>query len=102
VSPRRLLLLTYEYVPDVLERRPPHRESHLAHVAAAHERGELAIAGAVGDPPRGALFAFDTEDPATIEAFAAADPYVEAGLVAERRIEPWTVVAWPGDAGDGP
>ena len=26
------------------------------------------------------------------EAFAGEDPYVEAGLVVERRVEPWTVV----------
>ena len=62
VSPRHLWTLTYDYVPDIVERRAPHREAHLAHVAEWHERGELVVAGAVGDPPHGALFAFDVDD----------------------------------------
>ncbi len=93
MSPRLLWTLTYEYVPDILERRAPHREAHLAHVAAWHDRGELVIAGALGDPPRGAFFAFDVEDAARLAEFVTGDPYVEAGLVTGRRIEPWTVVA---------
>ena len=95
MSPRRLLALTYDYVPDVLERRAPHREAHLGHIAEWHERGELLIAGAVGDPPHGAFFAFAVEDPARVEEYVAADPYVEAGLIAAHRVEPWTVVAEP-------
>ena len=92
-SPLRCLLLAYEYVPDIVERRAPYREAHLAHVAAWHDRGELAIAGAFGDPPAGALFAFDVEDRARVEEFVAADPYVVVGLVTSHRIEPWAIVA---------
>ena len=92
-DPRRLLALHYEYVPDIVERRAPHREAHLAHVRDWERSGQLLIAGAFGDPPHGALFAFDLGDPAEVEEFAAADPYVRAGLVTDRRIEPWTVVA---------
>ena len=98
-------LLTYDYVDDVLERRRPHRDDHLAHIERfAADRG-LAVAGAVGDPPTGALFVFEHEsDPAgEAEDFVAGYPYVAAGLVTDRAIEPWTVVAncWiagPGDA----
>lgn len=92
MSARRLHLLVYEYVPDVLERRAPHREAHLAHVSEWRDRGELVVAGAVGDPPHGALIAFDVSDPGRVEEFAANDPYVEAGLVTAQRIEPWAVV----------
>jgi len=92
-DPRHLLALYYEYVPDILERRAPHREAHLAHVRGWEQSGRLLIAGAMGDPPHGALFAFDVDDPAAVEEFAAADPYVVAGLVTDRRVEPWTVVA---------
>ena len=56
-------------------------------------RGELVIAGALGDPPRGALFGFAVDDPTRVEEFVAADPYVAAGLVIAHRIEPWNVVA---------
>jgi hypothetical protein len=93
VSPPRRLLLTYDYVADMRERRAPHRDAHLAHIAAWHERGELALAGAVGDPPTGGLFVFEVADPARVEEFADADPYVAGGLVTARRVEPWTVVA---------
>jgi uncharacterized protein YciI len=88
--PETLHLLSYEYVPDIVERRVPHREGHLAVIARFHEAGTIVLAGAVGDPPHGGLFVF--RDPDQIEAFVAADPYIEAGLVVSRRVEPWTVV----------
>lgn len=98
-------LLAYDYVDDILERRAPHRAGHLALVERfASERG-LVVAGAVGDPPSGALFVFEHEaDAAAVAAeFAAADPYVAAGLVTGQTIEPWTVVAnsWASGAADG-
>ena len=85
-------LLTYDYVEDILERRAPLRERHLAHVAAYQREGRLVLAGAIGDPPHGALFVFSGEDPGVAEEFAAADPYVDAGLVVDRRIERLNVV----------
>jgi uncharacterized protein YciI len=94
-SPRRLLALHYTYVADILERRPPHREAHLALVAEWEGSGRIVIAGALGDPPTGALFAFDCPE-SEIEKFTAADPYIANGLVASHRIEPWTVVTGPG------
>jgi len=87
---RTLHLLVYDYVADVLERRGPHREGHLALLRAYQADGRAVIGGAIGDPPRGALFAF--HDAAAAEAFVAEDPYVAAGLVSGRRVEPWTVV----------
>ncbi len=87
-----LNVLTYSYVDDILERRKPHREAHLEHVRRWSDERGLVIAGATGDPPSGALFVFEG-DRAEVEAFVAADPYGEAGLVTESRIEPWTVVA---------
>ena len=92
-DPRRLLALHYEYVPDILERRGPHREAHLANIAEWERSGRLLVAGALGDPPHGAFFAFDLDDPAAVEEFAAGDPYVVAGLVTRHRVEPWAVVA---------
>jgi uncharacterized protein YciI len=90
--PRRLLALFYDYVEDVLERRAPHREAHLAHVESWTREGGIVMAGALGDPPHGALFVFDADEPA-IEEFVRSDPYVEAGIVDAHRVEPWTVVA---------
>jgi uncharacterized protein YciI len=84
--------LTYEYVPDILERRGEYRDAHLARIAEWKERGELVIAGALGDPPHGALFGF-AADPERVEEYVSGDPYVTAGLVVVHRVEPWTVVA---------
>ncbi len=85
-------ILFYTYVPDMAERRGPHREAHLARIAAHRDAGHIVLAGALGDPPHGAAIVFEDVDPARIEQFAAGDPYVEAGLVTESRIEPWTLV----------
>ncbi len=88
-----MYLLTYEYVDGILERRQPHREAHLAHIESWSSDGPLAMAGATGDPPTGALFIFETTDAAEVEAFTAADPYRGAELITATRIEPWKLVA---------
>ena len=85
-------LLFYEYVADVVERRGPHREGHLAHARSWSDDGRLVMGGALGDPPHGAAFVFRVDDPDTVEVFVEADPYVGAGLVTEWRIEAWKVV----------
>jgi uncharacterized protein YciI len=85
--------LFYDYVPNIVERRAPHREAHLALYRRWQEDGRLLMGGAVGDPPHGALIVFTVDDAAEVEEFAAADPYVAAGLVTARRVEPWAVVS---------
>jgi uncharacterized protein len=84
--------LFYEYVEDVVERRAPHREAHLDLLRSWKADGRIAIAGALGDPPHGAAIAFEVDDPATIDEFTAADPYVQNGLVTDWRVERWNVV----------
>ncbi|MGI8413021.1 MAG: YciI family protein [Solirubrobacteraceae bacterium] len=86
------LILFYEYVEDVLERRGPHRGPHLARISAEREAGRVVLAGALGDPPHGAAIVFRGVDRGGVEAFAAADPYVRAGLVKQRRVELWNLV----------
>jgi uncharacterized protein YciI len=88
--PETLQILHYEYVPDIAERRKPHREAHLDLIGQWHSDDRLVMAGAVGDPPHGGLLVF--RDAADAEAFHDHDPYVEAGLVTNWRVEPWTVV----------
>ena len=87
------LFLFYDYVEDVLERRGPHREAHLARIGEWVAAGRMLMAGALGDPPTGAAFVLPGDDPAEAERFAEGDPYVVAGLVTARRVVPWTVVA---------
>lgn len=85
--------LFYDYVPDILERRAPHREVHLARIGEWIAAGSMLMAGALGDPPTGALFVFGDVPQAEVERYAEGDPYIAAGLVTARRIVPWTVVA---------
>ena len=89
-------LLFYDVVDDYLERRGTFRSAHLAHASAAHERGELLFAGALAEPPDGAVLAFRAESPAVAEAFAAADPYVVNGLVTSWRVRRWVMVVGEG------
>jgi uncharacterized protein YciI len=93
-------LLLYDVVDDYVERRAPFRQAHLELARQAHERGELALAGALADPPDGAVLVFTVEDPALIEEFAQSDPYVKEGLVTAWRVRRWNVVVG-GDAPGG-
>jgi uncharacterized protein YciI len=85
-------VLEYEVVDNFAERRTPLRPEHLRLVREAHERGELLIAGAVGDPPAGAMLVFRAASVGVAETFAQSDPYVSQGLVRQWRVRPWHVV----------
>jgi len=79
------LVLEYDLVDDYLQRRPEFREEHLALARAAHERGDLALAGALTEPADRALLVWSTEDRAVVEAFAAGDPALVAELLEVRK-----------------
>ena len=83
-------ILFYEYVADIVDRRAPHREAHLAEIRAGQEGGTILMAGPLGDPPHAAAIVFTEQ--AKAEAFAQRDPYVVNGLVTRWRVEPWTLV----------
>jgi uncharacterized protein YciI len=85
-------LLLYDYVPDIVERRDPHRGAHLGHARAAVDRGELVLGGALANPIDGAVLLFRGDSPAAVEAFAQTDPYVLNGLVTRWRVREWTTV----------
>jgi uncharacterized protein YciI len=79
-------------VDNVLERRGPYREAHLAALRAERDAGRVVMAGALGDPPKGAAIVFGGVEAEEIERYAKADPYVRAGLVTSWRVEAWNVV----------
>ena len=58
----------------------------------ARGRGQVTLAGAVGDPPHGAVIVFEGVPPDEIDAFARQDPYMQAGLIEDYRIERWNLV----------
>lgn len=83
--------LFYSVVDDFVSRRTPYRDEHLRLAREANRRGELLLAGALGDPV-GALLVFHAPDRSLAEAFARNDPYVTNGLVTRWEVRPWTVV----------
>jgi uncharacterized protein YciI len=85
-------LLFYEVSPDYLERRPQFRAEHLKLAWDAQQRGEIVVAGALADPPDGAVLMFHGEDKSIAERFAQADPYVANGLVTRWHVREWTTV----------
>jgi uncharacterized protein YciI len=84
-------------VDDYVNRRVPFRADHLRLLREAHARGEVVLAGAVGDVPDGALIIFRSASAQAAEAFARADPYVTNGLVLSWRVQPWNVVVGGSD-----
>lgn len=87
-------LLRYEYVPDVLEKRGPHREGHLALAKEMIAAGKCLSGGPTGEVgmevPKGALFIFTDADAAS--EYVSKDPYVSGGVVTSHSIEEWNVV----------
>ena len=77
----RTYMLTFTYVPEMLERREPYRAEHLARLGKARDAGFLIMAGAVADPVDGALLLVQAEGPGEVLAWAADDPYARAGLL---------------------
>jgi uncharacterized protein len=84
--------LMYELADDYLARRTAFRQEHLGLAAAAHERGEIVLAGAFANPADRALLIFRGADSSVAESFAHKDPYVLNGLIKKWEVRPWTVV----------
>jgi uncharacterized protein YciI len=87
-------LLRYEYIPDVLEKRGPYREGHVALAKEMIAAGKCLSGGPTGEVgmeiPTGALFIFTDADAA--KEYVANDPYVSGGIVTGHSIEEWNVV----------
>lgn len=82
--------------PDSLARRQSARPRHLARLHALQDAGRLRLAGpfaAIDSVAPGAagfhgsLIVAEFEDLAAAQAWADADPYVEAGVYADVRVE---------------
>ena len=85
-------ILFYSTVENYIEKRAPFREEHLSLVNKAHHQGSIVMAGALTNPPDGAVLIFKGEDPAIAEDFARNDPYVKNGLIKEWHVREWIVV----------
>jgi uncharacterized protein YciI len=85
-------LLIYDVVEDYVNRRASYRAAHIALARQAVARGELVLAGALANPPDGAVLVFRGSSPDVAESFARNDPYVKNGLVTKWRVREWTTV----------
>lgn len=85
-------LLHYQYVEDIVTKREPFRDQHLELLKVLQDKGEMILAGAVGNPVTGATFVFRVNSEDTVQSFVNNDPYVANQLVTKFMIEPWTVV----------
>ena len=83
--------LTYDVVDDFVNRRMPFRPAHIKEVRDAHARGELVMAGALGEPA-GALLVFRAADRATQRISRKPIRTSRSGLVRNWQVRPWTVV----------
>lgn len=83
-------VLRYTLVEDYLTARDPYRSEHLALLQETAARGELRLAGAHGDTPTSTLV-WQVDDPAVIEEFVRADPFVAHGIATSWEIVPWNV-----------
>jgi len=59
IKPVKYLALRYKYVEDVLERRGPFREEHIANLQKMSDEGKCVLGGAFNDPADGAVVLFD-------------------------------------------
>ena len=86
-------LLSYSYVPDVLEKRAPFREKHLELAQKLVDQGRCEAGGATAlvgeEAPTGALFVFSDLEAA--KELVQGDPYVSNGIVVSHTIQEWTV-----------
>ncbi|MEM7498504.1 MAG: YciI family protein [Pseudomonadota bacterium] len=76
--------------PGALEIRKENREAHLRHIKSTD--GAIQQAGPFLDDAgemRGSLLIYAAEDRSEVEAWAAADPYAEAGLFQSVEIRAW-------------
>ncbi|MFC8921780.1 YciI family protein [Cellulosimicrobium sp. NPDC057127] len=86
--------VTYVYADrpaDLDALRPEHR----AFLRALHEDGTLRASGplpATADARAGALLVLEAASPDDVGRVLDADPFVRAGLVAERTVRPWSPV----------
>ena len=86
-GPTSYLLLTLEYVDDMVEKRGPYREEHLAGARKGFDEGKIVMAGALMDPVDAGVFVFKNCEREEVEAFVEADAYtrrIDSGYSIDR------------------
>ena len=84
-------LLLYEAADDFRPAAAANLAAHRAWLHEFHDRGTLLMAGPLGDPADGSSLAVFTSQEAAKE-FAAGDPFVCNGVVAQWYVREWNEV----------
>jgi uncharacterized protein YciI len=87
---------TYDQRADL---RDEIRAAHLDYLLGLAERGLLLGSGPYADGPDGALLVFAAADRAVLDGLVAADPFAQAGIIADLQVREWTLVLGPWAAG---
>jgi uncharacterized protein len=88
----KTFMLTYQYAPDMVQRRQPYRPDHLQHLEAARQQGMLRLAAALTDPVDAALLLIEADTQGEVLAWVANDPYNQAGLIRSATVRELSVV----------
>jgi uncharacterized protein len=84
-------ILQFEFGPNYLEERTAYRAAHVAYLTQFIEAGLLVMGGGFPDNSMGMVL-FKAETIETIEAIAAADPYVIHNVAKSYRVREWVTV----------
>ncbi|OMH34225.1 YciI family protein [Tersicoccus sp. Bi-70] len=82
--------VTYRYADDTA-RLDEHRPSHRAFLRGLHEQGRLRLSGPT-DSGATALIIMEADSAEAVETDLDQDPFRLEGLIAERTVQPWTIV----------
>ncbi|HKS99247.1 MAG TPA: YciI family protein [Rugosimonospora sp.] len=81
-------VVLYHYVPDMAERRTPHREAHIAWLREHAAAGRLLLAGALQEPVDTGLLVFRMPDALSLRRLLLDDPYAAADLILGVTVRP--------------
>jgi uncharacterized protein YciI len=84
-------VLLYDYVPNMIELRGPHRAGHLEWANGFVRKNQLIVAGPTEPSVDGGVFIFQGKDKSLVEEYVKNDPYMKAGLISSYKIKEWTV-----------
>ncbi|KAL4434652.1 hypothetical protein ABPG77_002775 [Micractinium sp. CCAP 211/92] len=88
------LVLQYDYThndAELLAKREPFLQDHLARCREMAKRGKLLLWGSVGSPVDAGMLIWRNADQAEVQAFVKHDPFVVNGLVRHWTIKPFHV-----------
>lgn len=72
-------MLTYNYVEDMINRRAPFRDAHIAYAKEFEGKG-LLLGGALQNPVDAGVLLFDAAEKDVVQ-YAENDPYMKNGLI---------------------